>query len=230
VSHLRLFVVACLAAASLVVPGAGGARSAVVPPLVATVGSATSGNAFTISLKDSTGATISHLDPGAYTMTVHDHATLHDFHLTGPGVDQATAVETTAEAVWNVTFRDGTYRYLCDAHPTTMRGSFTVGNVTTPPPVKKLVAQVGPRRAVSLKTASGARVRRLTAGTYSVKVRDLTKADNFHLIAPGVDRKTGVRFRGTVTWKVRFRPGVGKYRSDAHRLLRRSFVVVAAGS
>jgi hypothetical protein len=230
VNHVRLFVVACGAAASLLVPGAVGARGAVVPPLVATVGSPTSGNAFTISLKDSTGATISHLDPGAYTITVHDYATLHDFHVTGPGVDQATEVETTAQAVWNVTFTDGTYRYVCDAHPTTMRGSFTVGNVATPPPVKKLAAQVGPRRVISLKTASGARVKRLTAGTYSVKVRDLTKADNFHLIAPGVNRKTGVRFRGTVTWKVAFRAGTGKYRSDAHKLLRRSFVVVAAAS
>ena len=31
---------------------------------------------------------------------------------------------------------------------------------------------------------------------------DLTKADNFHLIAAGVNRKTGVAFRGTATWTV----------------------------
>jgi plastocyanin len=217
VTHVRTFLLVCLAAAAVIVPGAARARDAVTQPLVATVGSPTSGNNFVISLKDATGAAITHLDPGAYTITVHDYATLHNFHLTGLGVDQATNVETTANTTWNVVFADGTYRYVCDAHPTSMRGSFTVGEVTTPPPVKKLVAQVGPRRTITVKTASGARVRRLAAGTYKLTVKDLTKADNFHLIAAGINRKTGVRFRGTSTWTVRFRAGIARYRSDAHR-------------
>jgi hypothetical protein len=224
VSHVRLFLLACLAAAALIVPGAAGAGGAVTQPLVATVGSPTSGNAFVISLKDSTGATITHLDPGAYTIRVHDFATLHNFHLSGPGVDQATEVERTADTTWNVVFTNGTYRYVCDIHAT-MQGSFTVGTVTAPPPVKKLVAQVGPRRTITVKTTSGARVRRLAAGAYRLTVKDLTRADNFHLIAAGINKKTGVRFRGTRTWAVRFRAGIVRYRSDAHRRLRGSFTV-----
>jgi len=98
----------------------------------------------------------------------------------------------------------------------------------TPPPVKKLVAQIGPKTTISLKTASGARVKRLTAGAYSIKVKDLTKSDNFHLTAVGVNKKTGVKFRGTRTWKVTFAAGKGTYRSDAHKRLRASFVVGAA--
>jgi plastocyanin len=228
VSHVRLFLFACLAAIGLVVPGAAGARGTVTQPLVATVGTPTSGNAFLIALKDSAGVQVTHLDPGAYTITVHDYATQHSFHLRGPGVDKATDIETTANTTWDVTFTDGTYRFLCDSHPTSMRGSFTVGTVTTPPPPKKLVAQVGPRRTIAVRTASGVRVKRLTAGVYKLTVKDLTKADNFHLIALGINRKTGVKFRGTRTWTVTFRAGVVKYRSDAHRRLRGSFTVVAA--
>jgi plastocyanin len=227
VSHVRLFLVTCLALTGLAVPGAVGAHVAVTQPLLATVGSPTAADAFQISLTDSTGAKLTHVDPGQYTINVHDYSTLHDFHLTGPGVDQATAIETASTATWNVTFTDGTYRYSCDAHPTSMRGSFTSGTVVTPPPVKKLVAQVGPKRTISLKNASGARVKSLAAGKYKITVKDLTKADNFHLIAPGVNRKTGVAFRGTSTWTVTFRVGAGKYRSDAHRALHGGFTVIA---
>jgi plastocyanin len=225
VSQLRLFLVAALAVAALAVPGAVDAGGTVTQPLIAAVGSKASPDDFVISLTDSTGAKVTHLDTGAYTITVHDYATLHSFHLLGPGVDQATGVETTGDTTWNVVVIDGTYRYFCDAHPTTMRGSFTAGIVTTPPPPKKLVAQVGPKQTISLKTASGARVKQLKAGRYSIKVKDLTKADNFHLVAPGANRRTAVKSRGAVTWNVTLRAGSGTYRSDAHRRLHGSFRV-----
>jgi hypothetical protein len=225
----RLFLIGSLAAIGLVVPGAVGAGGAVTQPLVATVGSPTSPNNFVISLKDSTGAQVTHLDPGDYTIVVHDYATIHNFDLHGPGVNKATDIEGTGDVTWQVRITDGTYVYNCDFHPD-LRGSFTAGTVTTPPPVKKLTAQVGPKRAISLKTASGSRVKQLTAGAYSIKVKDLTKSDNFHLIAPGANRKTGVKARSTLTWKVNLMTGKGSYRSDAHKLLHGSFVVVAASS
>ena len=225
-SHVRLFVLACLAVTGLALPGAVGAHVAATP-LLATVGTPTSGNDFQISLKDSTGAKVTHLDPGAYTITVHDYATVHNFHLTGPGVDKATEVETTSDATWDVTLTDSTYKYQCDFHPF-LRGSFTAGTVVAPPPVKKLAAQVGPKRTISLKTASGGRVKSLAAGKYKITVKDLTKADNFHLIAPGVNRKTCVAFRGTATWTFIFRFGAAKYRSDAHRTLRGGFTLRTA--
>lgn len=225
-SQLRLFLVAALAVAALAVPGAVDAGGTVTQPLAATVGSKASPENPVISLTDSTGAKVTHLDTGAYTITVHDFATTHSFHLLGPGVDQATGVETTGDTTWNVVVIDGTYRYFCDAHPTTMRGSFTAGIVTTPPPPKKLVAQVGPNRSISLKTTSGARVKQLTAGRYSIRVKDLTKADNFHLVAPGANRRTAVKSRSAGTWNVTLRAGSGTYRSDAHKRLHGSFRVV----
>jgi plastocyanin len=91
------------------------------------------GPGFTISLTQN-GARVTHLDPGTYTIDVDDQAAEHNFHLSGPGVDQATTVEDTGTTTWTVTFQDGTYSYQCDAHASTMHGSFTVGDVaaTTP--------------------------------------------------------------------------------------------------
>jgi plastocyanin len=226
VSHLRLLLVAASGLVSLVVPGAVDAGGTVTQPLVATVGTATAPNAYAIALHDSAGAAVTQLDPGTYTIVVHDYATLHNFDLSGPGVSKATDIEGTGDATWTVTFKNGKYTFQCDAHPTQMHGSFTVGVVTTPPARKKLVAQVGPKQTISLKTASGARVKQLKAGSYSIKVKDVTKVDNFHLIAPGVNRRTGVKSMSTSTWNITLRAGTGTYRSDAHRRLHGSFRVV----
>jgi plastocyanin len=231
VTYVRLLLVAGLAVAGLVLPGAVGARSAApAQPLVATVGTPAAPEAYRIDLVDANGQRVTHVDPGTYTITVHDYATLHNFHLKGPGVDEATAIETPQEATWTVTFQDGAkYSYECEAHPTQMRGSFTSGTVVTPPAPKKLKAQVGPGKTISLRTASGAKVKSVTAGTYKITVRDLTKKDNFHLTGTGVNKKTSVKGKSTVTWTVRFRSGPIKYRSDTTKKLHGSFSVKAAG-
>lgn len=223
--HLRLLLVAALAVIGLVVPGAVNAGGAVTQPLIGTVGAPSAPEAFTITLRDSTGAPISHLDPGTYAFVIRDYGTTHNFALRGPGVDQKTGVDETGTSTWTLTLSDGTYTFLCQAHPSNMRGTFTVGTVTKPPAPKKLAARVGPGRTISLKTAAGARVKTLKAGRYRITVKDSTRADNFHLIAPGANRKTGVRARGTQTWNVTFRAGKGLYRSDAHKRLRGSFTI-----
>ena len=132
-------LVVCLA--GVVFPAAG--ARADNPVLVATVGSH---DAFNISLKDAAGNVVRHLDPGTYTIQVHDLSTLHDFHLFGPGVDQATGVDNIVDTTWTVTFVDGTYTFQCDAHPTLMHGSFTVGAVTTPTPAPAKRATKGARK------------------------------------------------------------------------------------
>jgi hypothetical protein len=227
VTHLRLLLVATLAVIGLVVPGAVSAGGAVTQPLIATVGSATAPDAFVITLRDATGAPVPHIDPGTYAITVRDYSTIHNFALSGPGVSMHSDLDRAETLAWTVTFTDGTYTYVCQAHPGNMRGSFTVGTVTTPPKpkVKKLSARVGPRRTISLRSASGAAVKALKRGKYRITVKDATTADNFHLTGRGVNKKTGVKFRGSVTWNVTLRKGILRYRSDAHPKLRGSVKV-----
>ena len=41
----------------------------------------------------------------------------------------------------------------------------------------------------------------MKAGTYVITVRDRSKIHNFHLIGPGVDKKTSVAAVKTYNWK-----------------------------
>jgi plastocyanin len=123
-----------------------------------------------------------------------------------------------------VTFVDGTYTYLCDAHATTMKGTFTVGTLPPPPPpppppvVTKLKGSVGPGSKIAF-------VHTAAAGKAKITIRDLTAKDNFHLSGPGVNKKTRVAFKGTVTWTVTLQPGAYSFRSDAHAKLRGKLTV-----
>lgn len=86
----------------------------------------TVGPGFTISLKHE-GETVKKLDPGTYTLTVQDKASIHDFHLMGPGVNKVvTTVPFTGTKTVTVTLKKGKYTYQCDPHSTAMRGTFTV--------------------------------------------------------------------------------------------------------
>jgi hypothetical protein len=223
----RLITLALLGTLALAAPAAGGAHGAAPnQPLVATVGDPTVPEAFRITLVDAAGNPVSHVDPGTYTITVHDYATTHNFHLKGPGVDQATDVEgKTTTTTWVVNFTNGTYTFVCDAHPLQMKGSFTSGAIVVKPKPKRLNARVGRGRKISLTTTSGAKVRSLKAGSYRITVRDSSATDNFHLIAPGANKKTSVKGKSSSTWSVRLRAGSGRYQSDATKKLRVAFRV-----
>lgn len=196
------------------------------PVLVATVGL---GDGFNISLKDAGGNPVMHLDPGTYTIQVHDDSELHDFHLFGPGVNQSTPVEDKVDVTWTVTFQDGTYKFQCDPHAGVMHGTFTVGNVTAPPTATKLAGSVGPGRRIALRKADGTKLTLLNGTTkVAITVNDRSRVDNFHLRGPGVNKATGVRFRGRVTWRLTLRSGAYVYRSDKHASLRGTFTVTAS--
>ena len=188
------------------------------------------GPGFSISLKKADGSNVTYLDPGTYDISVTDNSIEHNFHLTGPGVDMATLVETTGTTTWTVTFTDGTYNYRCDPHAASMRGSFTVGNVPPPPPPPGRLSGKVTTRAISLNTASGSRVRSVVENTYRLTVADVSKKQNFHLIGPGVNRKTSVKGKTRVTWTIQLKPGKYTYRSDKNRRLKRTFTVTAASA
>jgi hypothetical protein len=194
---------------------------------------ATVGPGFNISLTDANGQTVTKLDPGPYDITVRDLSEEHNFHLSGPGVDEATTVSGTGTFNWTVTFRDGRYSFVCDPHSTDMRGSFVAGNPPPLPPpqpppaaAKPLIAVVGPTNTISLKTVAGAHVKSLKAGAYTITVRDRTKKHNFHLVGTAVNRKTTIAGIGTFTWKLTLRRGKLTFYSDAARLKLRKTVTV----
>jgi hypothetical protein len=180
------------------------------------------GPGYSISLKDSTGAAVTHLDPGTYTLVVHDQSDIHNFDLSGPGVSARTDIDFVGDQTFTVTFTDGTYTFVCDAHFGTMKGSFTVGTVNNPPPqpkpVKTAAFVVGPGRKITAPAKLG-------AGRYVISVRDLTSADNLHFQGPGVNRKTGIVGKGTVRWTVALQAGLYRLWSDKHPTLRRTLTV-----
>jgi hypothetical protein len=71
-------------------------------------------------------------------------------------------------------------------------------------------------------------VKAIPAGIYRIVASDMTKLDNFHLKGKLVNKRTGVRFKGTKKWTIRLLAGSYTYRSDAHPKLHRSFKVVKA--
>ena len=80
----------------------------------------TVGPGFTISMKTKP------TKAGKYVLSVSDKSNIHNFHLTGPGVDKATDVQGTAKETWKLDLKPGTYDYVCDPHSGSMKGSFTV--------------------------------------------------------------------------------------------------------
>jgi plastocyanin len=99
----------------------------VVPNAVAATGKlvGTDGPGFTITLKQG-GKTVKTLKAGAYTITIQDKSNIHNFHLTGPGVNKKTSVGALGTTTWKVTLKKGTYKFVCDPHVPIMHGTFKV--------------------------------------------------------------------------------------------------------
>lgn len=93
--------------------------------LTGTVGAEGEPDAFKITLMDSTGAAVTTLKAGDYTVNIKDLSKIHNFKLTGTDVDEKTSVPDVEEATWKVKLVAGTYTYVCGPHPK-MTGSFTV--------------------------------------------------------------------------------------------------------
>jgi hypothetical protein len=212
------------AAACVLAAGAGTAR-ADTPTLVGDVGL---GDAFSISLKDASGASVKHLDPGTYTLVVHDHSALHNFHLEGPGgVDVQTTPEFIGDHTFTIALGDGQFFFQCDPHNAQMKGSFTVGAVATPAPAPapaphllKLAASFTSGTSFKLGPLGSA-----TPGKTLVTVTDKSVKDGFRLTGPGVSKTTSAGYRGTVKWTVALRAGTYRYGSAKNPKQRKSFVV-----
>jgi len=73
------------------------------------------------------GRDLKTIKAGTYRIKVEDKATIHNFHLKGPGVNKSTAVSFQGDKVWRVTLKPGKYTYQCDPHAAAgMKGTFRV--------------------------------------------------------------------------------------------------------
>jgi len=81
---------------------------------------ATDGPGFTITMSKKS------VPHGIYVITVRDRSNIHNFHLTGPGVNKTTSVAAVRTYRWRVTLKKGTYTFVCDPHKTIMIGHLKV--------------------------------------------------------------------------------------------------------
>ena len=96
------------------------ALAAALPVFAQTVKlTGTVGPGFTISMKKPTKA-------GKIRLVVSDKSSIHNFRLKGPNVNVSTSVPAIGSKTFTVTLKKGKYTFLCDPHPTTMKGSFTI--------------------------------------------------------------------------------------------------------
>jgi plastocyanin len=141
---IRLALAALLAIGVLVAAGCGGddeeagtdtattatTTTAASPvdggTLVGSVGTADDPDAFTITLTTEDGSPVSTLAPGDYTLEIDDPSSIHNFRLTGPGVDVASDVGGTEDETFDITLEPGSYTFQCDPHASSMNGSFEV--------------------------------------------------------------------------------------------------------
>ena len=86
---------------------------------------ATDGPGFTITLKEG-AKKVTTLKAGTYSFKVEDKSNIHNFHLTGPGVNVKTLVGGVTTLIWKLKLKKGIYKYVCDPHATIMHGSFKV--------------------------------------------------------------------------------------------------------
>ena len=84
------------------------------------------GPGFEISLTSEDGDDVTTLAAGEYPIDVDDKSSAHNFHLTGPGVDEDSGVNEIGSSTWTVTLESGTYEYVCDPHASSMNGEFEV--------------------------------------------------------------------------------------------------------
>ena len=74
------------------------------------------------------GKKVTRLKAGtAYRFVIRDRSSIHDFHLSGPGLNRVlTSVPLTGTKSFVLRLRKGSHRCVCDPHSGIMHGRFNV--------------------------------------------------------------------------------------------------------
>jgi len=110
--NLKLSLIAIVATLALAAPSFAAASTRTL------IG--TDGPGFTITMSKTT------VKAGTYTVVIRDKSNIHNFHLTGPGVNKLTSVPWVGTKTWTVKLKKGIYRFVCDPHATIMKGVLRV--------------------------------------------------------------------------------------------------------
>jgi plastocyanin len=108
----KLALLAIVASLALAVPSLAAARTNTL------IG--TDGPGFTITMNKKT------VKAGTYVIIIRDRSSIHNFHLTGPGVNKTTSVPAVSTTKWKVKLKKGTYHFVCDPHRSIMHGILKV--------------------------------------------------------------------------------------------------------
>jgi plastocyanin len=118
----RTFHIARAAAIALAIAIASTAPAAAAPKTV----QGSVGPGFSIGLELGSKK-VTGLKHGTYRFVINDRSSIHDFHLTGPGLNRMlTTVDFVGTKSVVLTLKKGVYKYVCDPHAELMHGSFRV--------------------------------------------------------------------------------------------------------
>ena len=120
ITRTRSLLLGAVAAAALAAAGSGSAATA--KTVTGTVGPG-----FTIGLAMH-GNKVTKLKAGTvYRFVIRDRSSIHDFHLSGPGLNRVlTSVPFTGTKSFVLRLRKGSHRFVCDPHSGIMHGRFNV--------------------------------------------------------------------------------------------------------
>jgi Copper binding proteins, plastocyanin/azurin family len=105
--------------------------------------------------------------------------------------------------------------------------AFTSTGVARDAGTVTLTGTVGPGFTITLKNRTKL-VKTLAPAKYAFVINDKSSIHNFHLIGPGVNRKTSVGAKGTTHWTLTLRVGTYRYMCDPHAtIMKGSFIVKA---
>lgn len=100
-----------------------------------------------------------------------------------------------------------------------------------PAPAETLTGIIGTDSRIVLRRSNGGIVSTLRPGPYVIVVRDRSRRHNFHLYGPTnparptANRRTGIRYMGTMRWAVQLASGSYIYSSDRGSTQPRTFIV-----
>ena len=217
-------VLALLAVSLVVLPGSALGDT---PTLTAIVGT---NDGFDITLNDPEGNKVSRILPGTYTIVVDDRSTIHNFHLASNPIRPSTSAPTSSSS------GSSRYGHVSQPHLVCLRvraaladherlvPGYRHARRTSSPTTS---TQTEGREADCIGVGVGSRTSEPIVGSkrpWRIVVTDRSKKANFHLLGKGVDRRTGVKFRG---WQAGAcaAPGTYRYGSDARPLTRKLRVV-----